>query len=263
MLRFLASLVIACSLGSGAAFLAPSCKARLRASPLSHATATEKHDGRRAKQDAIRSILSQRKPHQRRDCVLPGTRVLLILNENLPGPQDELPPPPDEDGSGGLAGFAGTVYEATVEEILTKEKSHPLGIKVRVVGGKSGRVAHLLTAGENAASAAAALGAAECLPVTANKGLRSHLLGRSTTTGGGKFWTPYTTSSDLWVPRGPAGRAAESLHARGLLTDVDEPKARGKVNRYGESGAKKMRRAVAEERAAADERHKRGEVEAG
>lgn len=40
-------------------------------------------DVRRLKQEQIRDILASRKPHQRRDSMGPGSRVLLLLSEQL------------------------------------------------------------------------------------------------------------------------------------------------------------------------------------
>jgi hypothetical protein len=133
--------------------------------------------------------------------------------------------------------------------VITKEKTHVLGIKVRVVGGKSGRVAHILSPGEDAAEAAAALGAGVS-PVTPNKGIRSQLLAASIN-GGNRHWTPYQTKADLWIPRGPAAAAAAALAGLGLNKPSSSAR---KATRYGESGQKKMRRAVAEglERAESD-----------
>lgn len=197
----------------------------------------DKGSARIAKQNAIRDVLSTRKPHQRRDSILPGTRILLILSKDVSdGPNED---PTAEDQGLGVE----TLYEATVEEVITKEKSHPLGIKVRVVGGKSGRVAQLLTADEDATAAATELGATQCLPVTANKGLRTTLLA---TQAGNKHWTPYTTRSELWVAKGPAAKAAAALDALGVDLDGDKKnrKDSNKFTRHGESGQKKMRRAA-------------------
>ena len=42
-------------------------------------------DARRARQGAIRDVLGARQPHQRRDKVFPGSRVLLMLSSDLKG----------------------------------------------------------------------------------------------------------------------------------------------------------------------------------
>jgi hypothetical protein len=197
----------------------------------------DKGSARIAKQNAIRDVLSTRKPHQRRDSILPGARILLILSKDVSDGSNENPTV--EDPGLGVE----TLYEATVEEVITKEKSHPLGIKVRVVGGKSGRVARLLTADDDATAAAAELGASQCLPEAANKGLRTTLLA---TQAGGKHWTPYTTRGELWVAKGPAAKAAAALDALGVDLDGDKKnrKEGNKFTRHGESGQKKMRRAA-------------------
>jgi uncharacterized protein YwbE len=218
-------------------FLATGFARVSRTSPVVSAE-DDKGSARIAKQHAIRDVLSTRKPHQRRDCILPGTRVLLILsNDVVDGGSED---PFAEDQSFGVE----TLYEATVEEVMTKEKSHPLGIKVRVVGGKSGRVAKLLAPDDDAAAAAAELGAAQCLPVTANKGLRTTLLAAQA---GGKHWTPYTTRGELWVAKGPAAKAAAALEALGVDLQGGggkDKKPGNKFTRFGESGRKKMRRAA-------------------
>lgn len=243
-----AAAAAACLVQPATSFVAqPLVRARTRASTsslpgksITNKLEDERASGRRAKQDAIRDVLSQRKPHQRKDCILPGSRVLLILSEDLRGPNEPLPSPTDEDG--GVVGGIDTVYEATVEEVITKEKSHPLGIKVRVVGGKSGRVAYCLDVGENAKQAAKGLGV-ECLPVTANRGIRSALLA-SGQVGGTRHWTPYAITEDVWVPRGPAAKAAAQLKALGLLDDgAEKQRPERKFSRFGESGMSKMKRA--------------------
>ena len=181
-------------------------------------------------------------------------RILLVLSEDLPSAQEQQLAAEElalgdqgEDQNTFLA--VDTVYEATVEEVITKERSHPMGIKVRVVGGKAGRVARVLAAGENSDDAAAEIGAA-CLPVAPNRGIRSQLLAASV---GSKSWTPYSTTSEKWVPKGPAAKALaalEALEADGALDDLSASSrsSKKKESRYGEAGIKKLRRAVASQK---------------
>merc|ERR1712185_787924 len=82
----------------------------------------------------------------------------------------------EEDESGEPFCPVEVLYEAVVEEVQTKEKTHPLGIKVRAVGGKSGRVARVLSPAEDAGTAARAAGASEgSQPIAANRGIRTQL----------------------------------------------------------------------------------------
>lgn len=140
---------------------------------------------------------------------------------------------------------ADVLYEGIVEVIATKEKTHPLGIKVRTVGGKSGRVQAVLSAGDDASLVAAALGVESVLPVEKNRGIRTQLL--SASSAGGKGWTPYAIAGEVWVPKGPAAKAAAQLAALGLLDDDSRnggKKKRGGKRNYGEAGVRKMRRGV-------------------
>jgi len=211
-------------------------------------------EGRRAKQESIRSIIAARKPHQRRDSVFPGTRVLLLLSDQLKqvegqdiadlldDTQESIPLLPVETD---------VLYEGIVEEVVTKEKTHPLGIKVRAVGGKSGRVAAVLSTADDALKVAVSLGVEFVLPVAKNRGIRTNIL--SASSAGSKGWTPYSISGDVWVPKGPSAKAAAKLAAMGLLDDdKDSGSARGRGKRtgkrnYGEAGATRMRRAVEEQ----------------
>lgn len=134
----------------------------------------EKGLARMAKQDAIREIMNARKPNQRRDCVFPGTRCLLVLSKDI---KDGVP-------------IAETpmLYEATVEEVVSKERTHVLGIKVRAVGGKTGRVVHVLAPNEDAGVVAQQVYNSELSQITPNKGMRTQLLAQSAA---GKKYTPY------------------------------------------------------------------------
>jgi hypothetical protein len=198
-------------------------------------------DARRARQGAIRDVLGARQPHQRRDKVFPGSRVLLMLSSDLKGLSAEAlkaaAEAAEEDESGEPFCPVEVLYEAVVEEVQTKEKTHPLGIKVRAVGGKSGRVARVLSPAEDAGTAARAAGASEgSQPIAANRGIRTQLQaaqssvaaaaagggaagnGLSSVVSGaensaGKGSLPYSTPRDHWVTKGPAAKAAAALQA--------------------------------------------------
>ena len=140
---------------------------------------------------------------------------MVIMSEDLKNADKQSPEEKaSRDAQGLLPVEVETLYEAIIEEVVTKEKSHPLGIKVRVVGGKSGRVARILETHDNALEIAKELGANDCRKASANKGIRTQLLSV-----GNKKWTPYSTSADQWMPKGPAAKAAALLEELGELED--------------------------------------------
>ena len=239
---------LVCSTAAVAAFMPQSLRENTVATHrrwlvgLSVAPEEGEADGRKQKQNAIREVLKSRKPHQKKSCVFPGTRVLVIMSEDLKNADKQSPEEKaSRDAQGLLPVEVETLYEAIIEEVVTKEKSHPLGIKVRVVGGKSGRVARILETHDNALEIAKELGANDCRKASANKGIRTQLLSV-----GNKKWTPYSTSADQWMPKGPAAKAAALLEELGELEDDKSPKL-NKKQKYGESGHRKMKRIVEEQ----------------
>jgi hypothetical protein len=142
------------------------------------------------------------------------------------------------------------LYEGTVDEVITKEKTHPLGIKVRVVGGKIGRVVAIMSTGDNSIEVASSLGVRSVVPVDKNRGVRSQLLAQHSAAS--KGWTPYAIAGDVWIPKGPASEALEQLVSMGLLDEISaSAKIRtskgiknGGSRKYGEAGIRKMRRVV-------------------
>ena len=204
--------------------------------------ASEKAEARRARQGAIRDIFESRESHQRREMVQPGCRVLLMLSSDLKSTtvddSMEAAKVEAEDRQGLPKCLVDVLYEATVEEVMTKEKSHVLGIKVRVVGGKSGRVARILEWGEDSFTVGTEeLGANDVKQIERNKGIRTQL---SEANSAAKHALPYSTSRDTWIAKGPAAKAAAALAALDSVETGEDSKRK----RFGEAGAKKMRRAV-------------------
>lgn len=128
-----------------------------------------------------------------------------------------------------------------VEEVLTKEKSHPLGIKVRCVGNFGGRVVRILAKGDDAETIATELGA-ELRKPRRMKGIRGQIMAAQSIS---KYATPYTTTADEWQPRGPAEdalTALEAIEAMEALEGGGAKQEKGKKFKK-KSGKAKMREA--------------------
>lgn len=220
---------------------------------LSDSIEEDTGDRRAAKQQAIKDIIAQRQPHQKRSNIRPGTRVLLA--------QEIIEDPEEGEGvdiGGNFRVVYPELYEGLVEVVLTKEKTHPLGIKVRCVGNVVGRVAAILSKGQQAALTAELLGA-ELKPLKHSKGIRTRVMANSAAVTV-KNALPYSVTNDQWVPTGPAAKALAALQALEAeeAGEKDQSASRkSKKNRFGESGKKKMERQVIEQKERAAEKRRR------
>jgi hypothetical protein len=165
------------------------------------------------------------KNHQKKSKVHVGSRVLLILSQDMKKIIDT-----ESFTDNGMPIPAEVVYEATVERVLTKDTTHNLGIKVQAVGGKCGRVLRILSEGEDAKTIASSSFNVTCVEISANKGKRwsnsdsvliNPVVARNP-------FKPYSTTFDQWKLVGPAAEAAKLLEG---MDEVD------KVNRQVKSAA--------------------------